>query len=359
MTMTVRGPRDGGGVGGRSGFRVALSLLAVAFTAYLAVGGLVWTTPPEHPVVQIASVVLYLLTTWVCVFWNARSEDAADPVRSRLGPRRVVPAWAAVLALATAVIVPNASWYAAGASGRLEGFATWGLGGVGALAAIVMVRRRPVAAWTCVAVAAVSAAVWIGPFDALALGAVGAALWVGVAQLMSWLMDRAARDTAQLTDAQREASEWLASQEGMRRERRTQVQRALAVAGPVLAHTIAVGGHLDDRERRLARVAEATLRDELRGAVLLDDDVRAALAAARARGATVSVLDEGGLDRVSPDARAALRAELAAVLESARSERLYVRTSTHADIAVTVVGRSEGDDGEEEVDLWHEVRRRP
>ena len=350
---------------GRSGLRIALSLLAVAFTAYLAVGALIWTSAPDHPMVQVGAVILYLLTTWVCIFWNSQGENAADPLRSRLdalrlrlGPRRVLPAWAAALALAAAAIVPNASWYAAAPSGRLDGYATWGLGAIGALGVIVMVRRRPVVAWVCVALAALSATAWIGPTDALALGAVGAVLWVGVAHLMSWLMDRAAHDTAQLADAQREASEWLASQEGMRRERRTQVQRALAVAGPVLAHTIAVSGHLDPRERQLARVAEATLRDELRGAALLDDDVRAALAAARGRGATVSVLDEGGLDGLDPDGQAAVRAELAAVLDSARSERLYVRTSTHAEIAVTVVGRSDGADGEEEVDLWHELRRR-
>ena len=88
---------------------------------------------------------------------------------------------------------------------------------------------------------------------------VGAVLWVGVAQLLSWLVDRAARDTARLTELQRDASQWLASQEGMRRERRTQVQRALAVAGPVLAHTIAVGGHLDDTERQLLAASAALL----------------------------------------------------------------------------------------------------
>ena len=60
----------------------------------------------------------------------------------------------------------------------------------------------------------------------------------------------------------------------------------------------------------------------------------------------------------NPTNEGAVRAELAAVLDSARSERLYVRTSTHAEIAVTVVGRSDGADGEEEVDLWHELRRR-
>jgi hypothetical protein len=48
----------------------------------------------------------------------------------------------------------------------------------------------------------------------------------------------------------------------------------------------------------LARIAEATLRDELRGSALLDDGVRAALVAARAAGSSVSMLDEGGLDGI-------------------------------------------------------------
>jgi hypothetical protein len=67
---------------GRSGLRIALSLLAVAFTAYLAVGALVWTSAPDHPIVQVGAVALYLLTTWICIFWNSRGEDAADPLRS-------------------------------------------------------------------------------------------------------------------------------------------------------------------------------------------------------------------------------------------------------------------------------------
>lgn len=341
------------------GIRGALSFLGVVFTAYLAVGALLWTKPPDRPFVQVAAVALYLVTTWLCIFWNARSPVAVDPVRRQLGERTLLPAWAAVLAAAVAAIVPNASWLAAGPDARLDDYATWGLGAVGALMAIVMVRRRPWTAWIGVAIAAVSATAWIGLPAALALGVVGAVLWVGVAQLLTWLVDRAARDTAQLTQLQREASAWLASQEGMRRERRVQVQRALAVAGPMLAHTIAIGGHLDETERQLARIAEATLRDELRGAALLDDGVRAALSAARGRGATVSVLDEGGLDGLSAEERAALRTQLAAVLAQATSDRLFVRSSTHADVTVTVVGRSEGDDGEDLVDLWHEFPRPP
>jgi hypothetical protein len=40
------------------GIRAALSVLAVAFTGYLAVGALLWTTPPANPMVQLVAVVL-------------------------------------------------------------------------------------------------------------------------------------------------------------------------------------------------------------------------------------------------------------------------------------------------------------
>ncbi|WP_454112188.1 hypothetical protein [Microbacterium aurum] len=339
------------------GIRAALSVLAVAFTGYLAVGALLWTTPPANPMVQLVAVACYLVTTWLCIFWKAQRTARADPITGELGRGALLPAWAAVLALAAAVLVPNASWVAAGPEARSLDFATWSLGAIGALMAIVMVRGRPWVAWTGVVILAVEATAWIGPASALALGVVGAVLWVAIAQLLTWLVDRAASDTAALTELQRAASEWLATQEGTRRERRTQVQRALALAGPVLTRTIEQQGRLDAADKQRARIAEEALRDELRGAALLDDAVRHALGAARDRGAVVSVLDEGGLEGLSIEERARIRAELARVLTGAISERLYVRASRHDEIAVTVVGRSASDDGDDRVDLWHEIAR--
>ncbi|MFT4213970.1 MAG: hypothetical protein QM622_04245 [Microbacterium sp.] len=341
------------------GIRAVLSLLAVAFTAFLALGALLWTSWPDRPVLQVAGVGFYLLTTWLCIFWRAQPPTQDDPITGELGRSALLPGWAGVLALAAAVIVPTVTWLAVGPAARLSGHATWSMGAIAALLAIVAVRRRPRLAWTGVALLAVSATVWIGPVGALSRGVVGAVLWVGVAQLLTWLIDRAATDTAEFTAVQREASEWLAAQQGMRRERRTLVQRALALAGPVLARTIEVEGRLGADERQRARIAEEALRDELRGAVLLDDAVRAALAAVRARGAVVSVLDEGGLDALPAADRAAVRQRLAAVLADASSQRLYVRASRHDDVVVTVVGRSVGEDGEESVELWHEIPWRP
>ncbi len=321
--------------------------LGLAFTAYLAARGLWWTVPVPQPLVVVAALGLYLVTTWLCLFWNLE-RASQEPL----------PAWAATLALASAVIVPSSIAIGVGPASRLEPFATWYLGGIGALMTIVVVRRRPWVAWSGIVALAGASMAWMGPASALALGLVGSIVWVAAAQLLLQSMDRAARDTSHLASLQRAASAWQASQSVRQRERRVRVQRALAVAGPVLARTVASGGALDAGERMEARIAEGTLRDELRGPGLLDDDVRAAIEAARRRGATVTVLDEGGLDGIDEAARGAIRAELAETLRSARSDRLYIRTSPHEQVAVTVVGRSAAADGlsdEDAVELWREI----
>jgi hypothetical protein len=333
----------------RFSVRTALAGLGVAFTTYLAVGGMVWTIFPERPLVVVAAIVLYLATTWLCIFGGRRTDDP-------------LPVWLVVLALVTAVIVPNATWYGAGREAVLEAYATWGLGGISALLAILVVRRRIWVAWFGVVIIMITGSFWIGVLNALSLGAVGAVVWVGIAQFVPGLMARAARDTAELTELQRSSSEWLASQAGRRRERRITVQRAIALAGPVLTRVIETGGSLTDEEREQARLAEGRLRDELRGRRLLNDDVRVQLEAVRRRGSEVTMLDEGGLDGVEEEALAAIRGELASALAEAHSERLFIRTSRHERIAVTVVGRSrseEDPDGEEIVDLWHEIHWPP
>ncbi len=329
----------------KASLRSALSALGVAFTAYLAVGGMIWTSTPQQPLLVVAMIALYLVTVWLCIFWGSGTTP--------------LPLWLTALALLAAVLVPNVTWFAAGDDVRLQTWATWGLGGISALLAILVVRRRVWAAWIGVGILAVSGSFWIGIVSALSLGAVGAVVWVGIAQLVTGLMARAARDTAELTELQRSSSEWLASQSGRRRERRVTVQRAIALAGPVLTRVIETGGVLDDDERALARLSEGRLRDELRGRRLLDDAVRLQLETVRRRGTEVTMLDEGGLDGVEETQLTAIRTELAQALADARSERVFIRTSQHESIAVTVVGRSRSEDdpdGEDVVDLWHEIR---
>jgi hypothetical protein len=337
--------------------------IGIAFTAYLAARGLWWTAPVEQPLVIIAALSLYLVTTWLCIFWEPRrtsvpssSDGASLPLIG--GSRTALPRWAGVMALASAFIVPSAIAVAVGPDDRTEPFATWYLGGIGALMTIVMVRRRPWLAWIGIAALAVASIAWMGLLPALSLGLVGSIVWVAATQLMLLSIDRAARDTAQLAQLQRAASAWQASQTGRQRERRIQVQRALAVAGPVLTRTVSSGGSLDEDERTQARLAEGRLRDEMRGPRLLDDAVHAELERARRRGTNVTVLDEGGLDGLDEATLAIIRTELAETLRAARSDRLYIRTSPDERVAVTVVGRSASGAGmsdEDAVDLWREI----
>jgi len=338
--------------------------LGLAFTAYLAARGLWWTAPVPQPLVLIAALSLYLVTAWLCIFWerrrsqNAPQGGATDASRMTAGTRTTLPSWAGVLALASAFIVPSAIAVAVGPDERTEPYATWYLGGIGALMTIVMVRNRPWIPWIGIGALTIASMAWMGPLTALNLGLLGSIVWVAATQLMLQSMDRAARDTAQLAQLQRAASAWQASQTGRQRERRIQVQRALAVAGPVLTRTVASGGSLDEEERTQARLAEGRLRDEMRGPRLLDDAVHAELERARRRGTNVTVLDEGGLDGLNEESLAIIRTELAETLRTARSDRLYIRTSPDERVAVTVVGRSAAGQGlsdEDAVDLWREI----
>lgn len=336
----------------RGSIQPVLSALAAAFTVYLAVGALLWPEPPTRPVMLVATFALYLVVALACIFWGVRRPSGGPGVVAGIREPARLPLWLALVALAVAVAVPNLAWYAAGTALRFDPVATRSLGAVGALLTIVLVRGRPWIAWGGIVALTAVSFVWVGPAVALERGLVGAFVWVGSAHLVVGLVRRSDRDLAELSRIQRAAAARIAAQEGARRARRRLVQRALAVAGPVLARAVRVGGRLGVTERAEARIAEETLRDELRGSRLLDAAVRAQLDAARRRGATVSVLDEGGLEDLGDERLAAVRSELAGVLARALTESVWVRTSTHPDVAVTVVGR----DGDE-VALWHEIAR--
>lgn len=343
--------------------RWVLLALGLAFTGYLAARGMWWMEPVSSPVLVVVALGFYLITAWLCLFWEpGRRPGAAGRTgdSSLAAPRAPLrlPLSAAILAVLCAATVPTAVTIGVGMASIRQPDGTWYLGGIGALMTIVMVRRRPVFAWTGIVLLAAAALVWMGPVDALAYGLVGSVVWTGAAQLLLASLDRAAQDALQLAQLQSAASAWRASQAVRQRERRTQVQRALAVAGPILARVISSDGRLTDDERDQARLIEGAVRDEIRGPRLLNDRVRAALRGARTRGVEVTVLDDGGLQDLGDTGLDAIRARLAEIVSDAGSERLYVRTSPHDRIAVTVVGRSNAGErasDEDTVDLWEEI----
>lgn len=318
--------------------------LALGFALYFAARAIWWTVPPEAPLFFLAAIGFYLAATLTAVL------GAPDEVRMPVGP--------AVLALGSSVIVPALVSLALEPALRGAPFATWYVGAIGLLAVVCIVRRRPLIGWGMLVTLIVAASAFLGIGAAFTLGLVGSITWVLVAQLLVLFWDRAVRDTERLADIQRAVSAWHATQLVRQRERRVRAQRALAVAGPVLSRTVAARGELTEAERLQARLAEGTLRDELRGGSLMSAAVREAITEARRAGATVTVFDEGGLDGIDEARVEEIRVELAGVLASARSNRLIIRAGRDETNAVTVVGRTAGGATDDDaVELWHEIRR--
>lgn len=329
--------------------RSVATAIAVGFAIYFAARAVWWTVQPSAPLLMVAAILIYLVVIIASVLVDG-------PIGVRL------PAWWGGIAIAAGIVVPVLVGTSLLPVHRTEPFATWFIGGVGLLAVVCIVRRRPVVGWLVMAVLIVTSSMYLGPLVALELGLVGSIMWAVVAHLLVLFWDRAVKDTEHLADIQRAVSAWHATQLVRQRERRVRVQYALGAAGPVLTKTIASRGQLTDEDRLRARLAEGRLRDELRGASLLNDAVRGAIHEVRLRGTAVTVFDEGGLDELDESRRDEIRNELADVISRAHAERVIIRAARDVHTAVTVVGRSGAGDSSDDdaVGLWHEIpRERP
>jgi hypothetical protein len=241
--------------------------------------------------------------------------------------------------------------------------------GVFTLLVITTVRGQPVFAWIGVGVTVAAIVVWADPLALIVTGVFGGAMWVAIAHALSIALVRAEQDAAQYARAGIKAAEWQANQEALLYERRRRLEQMDKLAAPMLRRIVASGGDLGADERRECLHLEAAIRDEIRGRLLLTDDVRAEVMAARRRGVHVTMLDDGGLDALPEMDRLAALAELVDVVGGIDADRLIIRTGTeNSDTAVSVVGLREtgddgtaaalgDDDGDDEVTLWHEIRR--
>lgn len=326
--------------------RSVATSLAVGFAMYFAARGVWWIEQPTGPLLMVAAIGLYLVVVNAAILW-----DSAVSVR--------MPLWTAVVALISSALIPALVTLSLDPATVRSPFATWYIGAIGLLGIVCVVRRRFVIGWLSVLVLVAASSLALGFLTALSLGLVGSIMWVAVAHLLVMFWDRAVRDTERLAGIQQAVSAWHATQQVRQQERRLRTQFALAVAGPVLARAVATHGVLDDSEKLEARLAEGRLRDELRGADLLNDAVRDAIEDARRHGAAVTVFDEGGLDDVAEERRAEIRDELASVLRGSAAEKWIIRAARDPYTAVTVVGRAAAgaSSDDDAVDVWHEIPR--
>ncbi len=328
--------------------RWLLVALGALFSGYHIVLGVTSLDVPASPVPTIVALVLYAFATTISL-WPAKQMR--------------MPQWMAVFDLAVAVALPLL------VTSQLDpatpsGYATWYVAAVGTLMTIVAARRRLIAAWAGVIILAVQTVVWAGPMALGTLGVIGSIVWVAITHMLTSALAKAARDTRAFARAEREAADWQAAQDAHLFEGRLRIAQTSRIAAPMLRRIIERGGDLTDAQRRECRMLEAAIRDEIRGRMLLDDDVRDRVREARERGAMVSLLDEGGIDEMNDEAREAVLAQLADAIGSSRADRIVARTAAAGGpTAVTVVGLlaapggASADEDDDEVEFWLEIPR--
>lgn len=331
--------------------RWLLLVLGAMFSSYHVVLGIYSIQVPRTPWPTVAALALYVIATTLAL-WPAQ--------------RVRMPDWLAAFALAVAIAMPML------VTSQLDpdadnGYATWYVAAVGTLMTITAARRRLVVAWLGVAFLAIESIVWAGWGSLGALGVFGSIVWVGVAHTLTSALAHAARETRKFAQAEREAAAWQAAQDAHLFEGRFRLAQTNRIAAPMLRRIADRGGKLTEAQRRECRMLEAAIRDEIRGRMLLTDAVRHEVQRARERGATVTLLDEGGIDGLDEVDRDRVLSRLAEAIAASKADRIIARTATEdSEAAVTVVGLRQsgggeasalGDDDEDEVELWLEIPR--
>ena len=335
--------------------RALIVALAGLFSAYhLLLAGYSLTFPfARERIPVVVAMVLYALVT-ATALWPSRETR--------------MPIWMASFSLGVAVALPPLiTTVLDPMRPGGNGYATWYVAAVGTLMTITAVRLRPGFAWAGIIFLVIQTLFWSGPGALGTLGVIGSASWVGVAHIITNTLAKAARDSDRFAHAERVATEWQAAQEAHLNERQFRLGQTSIMALPMLRTIRSSRGELTVSQRAECLHLEAAIRDEIRGRRLLNDAVREQVMLARRRGTVVTLLDEGGIDELSPADLDRVLGRLALALRNTTADRVIARTVPgRTDVAVTVVGLRTADDesvtllgGEpdDEVELWLEIPR--
>ena len=337
--------------------RSLIVTMAAIFSAYHIVLGLYTIDVPANPLPVVAAMALYAMATAISLL----------PGQPERMPTAMAIANVFVCIAMTLLITPQLDTAREGGLG----YATWYVAAVGTLMTITSTRRRHLYAWLGIAALVVQTIIWGGPGLLLGIGVIGSAAWVAVAHILSRALLKASSDAARFARAEREATDWQAAQEAHLYERQFRLGQTGTTAVPMLQIIEQSGGDLTDEQRLECLHLEGAIRDEIRGRLLLNDAVRTEVMAARRRGVSVNLLDEGGLDDLDDANRERVLSTLAEAIRSTAASRVIARTApADSDVAVTVVGltliddghardlgQSRDDDEDDSVDLWLEIPR--
>ncbi len=313
--------------------RWLLVVVATSFATFHAVlGALAWQGYDNDYLLAL-SIVVYLATVALAVVF-----------REGLAMGRLLGAFTGVGAVSTAVIANLG--ISAGETGT---YASWYVGGMGVLLGIAAIRGEALVAWVSAALVVTVVVQAAGPAGIGNSGVVGMVVLIAAGQATARALRRADREVEELQRAEILAEAATISAEAAGVERRERLQKVLTRALPALSYISSTNATLDAKERGAFLQLEASLRDDIRGRHLVNDEVADAARLARQRGVQVLLMDEGGLDGVSDDIRTNVLAQVASALNSVIEGKVVVRSPKGEKWLVTVAATRPGTSAP---DLW-------
>lgn len=313
-----------------------LSFFGLVFGLFHAVLGVIWIGQNDRPEVVTSALIAYVLILIPTI---------------SIGKTRAMPRWMAIINVIVCAGIPlaiNTQLTPA----HLTDYATWYVLGVGTILGGTAVRGQRGLAWLGLLVLVVEIAAWGGVGSLASTGLPGVLSLLVTGHAVSLGVERAVKAARALNEKAAETAAETAAVEAAGEVRSKLIEQTLSRAIPALNLIAALGGKLNETQKVEARLLEAGLRDEIRGATLLNDKMRAAIKAARERGVEVLVLDEGGLDELSLEQRELILEKTAASFAAVNQGRLTVRAPKGEQWKITVAAIRPGT---AQPDLWLKI----
>lgn len=313
-----------------------LSFFGLVFGLFHAVLGVIWIRENDRPEVVAIALVAYLFILVPTI---------------AVGDSRGMPRWLALTNLLVCAAIPIAINSQLDPA-HLGDYATWYVLGVGTILGGTAVRGRRGFAWLGLLILVIEIAAWGGIGSLGSTGLPGVLSLIVTGHAVSIGVERAVKAARELNLRAAATAAETAAVEAAGEVRSRLMEQTLNRAIPALNLIAALGGQLNEKQKREARLLEAGLRDEIRGATLLNDQMRSAIMAARERGVEVLVLDEGGLDELSEADKREVLDKVAKSFEGVSEGRLTIRAPKGEEWRITVAAIRPGTSAP---DLWLKI----
>lgn len=224
------------------------------------------------------------------------------------------------------------------------GYSTWHVAGIATLMGITAVRQHRAIAWIGVGLDVTVVLLWGGFGILFNSGVIGALMIVAAAHGASNTLRASARAAKEYREQEVSTNAARAAKSAARKERQERVDLALKTSLPFLQKLVSKKGKLTAQEKSESLIIERSLRDQIRGRMLLSPELVVAVKAARIRGVEVQLLDDGGLEDTPESERLELLSRVTEELEKIQAGKVVIRAVEGEDWKISMAAiRKESD----------------